>query len=57
MSTATANGEIVIIMATRGRPEMLAEVFASLKQNTAQTGKGQALALRGRGRHRHAAGD
>lgn len=39
MSTATVNGEIVIIMATRGRPQMLAEVFASLKQNTAQPGK------------------
>ena len=39
MSTATGNGEIVIIMATRGRPQMLAEVFASLKQNTTQPGK------------------
>ena len=27
-------GEITIIMATRGRPQMLAEVFASLKANT-----------------------
>jgi hypothetical protein len=32
-------GEICIIMATRGRPEMLAEVFASLKANTAQKDK------------------
>jgi hypothetical protein len=39
MSTANGNGEIVIIMATRGRPQMLAEVFASLKQNTAQPDK------------------
>jgi hypothetical protein len=30
-------GEIAIIMATRGRPQMLAEVFASLKANTAKT--------------------
>jgi hypothetical protein len=29
-------GEITIIMATRGRPQMLAEVFASLKASTAQ---------------------
>jgi hypothetical protein len=33
------SGEICIIMATRGRPEMLAEVFASLKTNTAQKDK------------------
>ena len=39
MNTANGNGEIVIIMATRGRPQMLAEVFASLKENTAQPGK------------------
>jgi len=32
-------GEISLIMATRGRPEMLAEVFASLKVNTAQKDK------------------
>ena len=32
-------GEITIIMATRGRPEMLAQVFASLKENTAQKDK------------------
>jgi hypothetical protein len=32
-------GEICLIMATRGRPEMLAEVFASLKANTAQKKK------------------
>jgi hypothetical protein len=32
-------GEISLIMATRGRPEMLAEVFASLKANTAQKDK------------------
>jgi hypothetical protein len=29
-------GEICLIMATRGRPEMLAEVFATLKANTAK---------------------
>jgi len=29
-------GEISLIMATRGRPEMLADVFASLKANTAR---------------------
>lgn len=28
--------EICLIMATRGRPQLLAEVFAALKQNTAQ---------------------
>ena len=28
-----------MMMATRGRPEMLAQVFASLKTNTAQKGK------------------
>jgi hypothetical protein len=32
-------GEITIIMATRGRPEMLAQVFASLKASTAQKDK------------------
>ena len=32
-------GEISLIMATRGRPEMLAEVFVSLKTNTAQQDK------------------
>ena len=32
-------GEIWLIMATRGRPEMLAGVFASLKANTAQKDK------------------
>lgn len=32
-------GEICIIMATRGRPQMLAEVFGSLKTNTAQKEK------------------
>ena len=32
-------GEITIIMATRGRPEMLAQVFASLKANTAKKDK------------------
>jgi hypothetical protein len=32
-------GEICLIMATRGRPEMLAEVFAALKTHTAQKGK------------------
>ena len=32
-------GEICLIMATRGRPEMLAEVFAALKTHTAQKEK------------------
>jgi hypothetical protein len=32
-------GEITIIMATRGRPDMLAQVFASLKASTAQKDK------------------
>ena len=32
-------GEICLIMATRGRPEMLAEVFTALKTHTAQKNK------------------
>jgi len=32
-------GEICLIMATRGRPQMLAEVFTALKQHTAQKEK------------------
>lgn len=32
-------GEICLIMATRGRPQMLAEVFTALKQHTAQPDK------------------
>ena len=32
-------GEICLIMATRGRPEMLAEVFTALKTHTAQKEK------------------
>ena len=32
-------GEIAVIMATRGRPDMLAQVFASLKANTTQKEK------------------
>jgi hypothetical protein len=39
-------GEICLIMATRGRPEMLAEVFAALKTHTAKKRKSFALALR-----------
>lgn len=39
MSAVIRNGEIVIIMATRGRPQMLVEVFASLKENTVQPDK------------------
>lgn len=38
-ATHFSPGEISILMATRGRPEMLAQVFASLKTNTAQKGK------------------
>src|SRR5690349_8154588 len=33
------DGEISILMATRARPEMLSEVFASLKANTTQKEK------------------
>ena len=32
-------GEITILIATRARPEMLAEVFASLKANTVRKDK------------------
>ncbi|HTA94795.1 MAG TPA: hypothetical protein VK769_01595, partial [Verrucomicrobiae bacterium] len=32
-------GEICLIMATRGRPESLATVFAALKANTSQPDK------------------
>ena len=32
-------GEVSILMATRGRPELLAQSFASLKQSTAQKDK------------------
>ncbi len=40
MNAAQVNpGEISVIMATRGRPEMLAQVFASLKANTTQKDK------------------
>jgi hypothetical protein len=40
MSASKINpGEITIIMATRGRPEMLVQVFDSLKANTAQKDK------------------
>ena len=40
MNAAQINpGEICLIMATRGRPQMLAEVFAALKKHTAQPEK------------------
>ena len=32
-------GQVSILIATRGRPEILAEVFASLKANTARKDK------------------
>ena len=32
-------GEICLIMATRGRPQMLADVFTALKQHTVQKQK------------------
>lgn len=38
-ASQTHPGEICLIMATRGRPEMLAEVFAALKTHTAQMEK------------------
>jgi hypothetical protein len=38
-ASQTHPGEICLIMATRGRPEMLAEVFAALKTHTAQKEK------------------
>lgn len=38
-ATQVNSGEIAVIMATRGRPEMLAQVFASLKANTAKKEK------------------
>src|SRR5262249_16800305 len=36
---ATQNGQILIIMATRGRPQMVAEVFHSLNAHTARKDK------------------
>ena len=39
MSPAIQRGEICLIMATRGRPDSLAEVFSALNKNTAQKDK------------------